>query len=124
MNEEWQSISLKTDNATNMMIVEALVPAKSPWFLGHFPSQPILPGIALISMAFDGIKLYEAEKGNKIKMVGVRKVKFKKPVKPDEFISIIISRENKPNILSYLFKVLVKGETCCTGIISAELLFK
>jgi len=122
MSEKWHSISLKTENASNMMLVEALVPANSPWFLGHFPSEPILPGIALIAMAFDGIKLYEAEKGNKIKILGVKKIKFKKPVKPNEPISIIINQENKPDILSYLFKVLVKGEMACTGIISVELL--
>ena len=48
---------LKEIKVTNDNYIEALadVPADSPWFSGHFPGEPILPGIAIVYMAEQAI---------------------------------------------------------------------
>jgi 3-hydroxymyristoyl/3-hydroxydecanoyl-(acyl carrier protein) dehydratase len=36
-------------------------PPDSPWFDGHFPEDPTLPGIAQLEMAVDAIRLAKNE---------------------------------------------------------------
>ncbi len=96
----------------------------SPWFSGHFPDDPILPGIAILSMVTDAIRHHESEKGKKIRIAGIRRVRFRLPVRPDELLKISLSSSHQDGGLSYHFDVAVKGKTACTGIIVAELLPK
>ena len=121
MTEHWHSLSIKTDTVANTILAEAVVPPESPWFMGHFPKDPILPGIALISMAVDTIKQHESKKRSNIRITGVRRVRFKKPVRPNDAISISIQQENKELGPSYSFKISVNGDMACTGIISEKL---
>jgi len=48
---------LREIKAVNHNYIEALadVPVDSPWFSGHFPGKPILPGIALVYMVEQAI---------------------------------------------------------------------
>ena len=102
---------------------EAIVtaPLGSPWFEGHFPSQPILPGIAMIAMAFDVAQQIEAHNGKHIRLNAVKRIRFKKPVRPDEPISLVLKREQKEIGISYNFTILLVGEVACTGTINVEL---
>ena len=62
----------------------------SPWFSGHFPDAPILPGIAILSMVTDAITHHESEKGKKIRIASIRGVRFRLPVRPDELLMAIM----------------------------------
>ena len=75
----------------------------SPWFDGHFPGQPILPGIAMIAMAFDAAREKEAREGNRIRLKAVKRVRFKKPVRPDEPFTLALKREQKESGISLQF---------------------
>jgi 3-hydroxymyristoyl/3-hydroxydecanoyl-(acyl carrier protein) dehydratase len=102
--------------------LEALATAScdSPWFDGHFPGKPILPGIALIAMAFELSREQEARLGNCIRLKTVKRVRFKKPVRPDEPFTVEVKREQKESDLAYSFMIKLAGEACCTGILAVE----
>jgi 3-hydroxymyristoyl/3-hydroxydecanoyl-(acyl carrier protein) dehydratase len=60
---------------------EFTVPADSPWFSGHFPDNPILPGVAQLEMvvaAITGIS------GKNLYVSRLGRVKFKNLVRPGE----------------------------------------
>ena len=120
MDENWHSISYKRDASTGAVWVEACAEAGSPWFSGHFPAEPILPGIAILSMVTDVIRQYESEKGRRIRVSGIRRVRFRLPVRPDELLTISLSLSRQEGSLSYHFKVDLNGKTVCTGIVTAE----
>jgi len=120
MKEKWHSIAIKPNTVEKTIQVEAKIPPESPWFIGHFPNDPIVPGIALISLVVDAVKYYEEKRDNPIRISGVKRVRFKKALRPDDLLSITINQENKGQDLVYSFKVLLKEEIACTGIISAE----
>jgi 3-hydroxyacyl-[acyl-carrier-protein] dehydratase len=122
MGENWYSISHPKDATSDAVLAEACAGAGSPWFSGHFPGEPILPGIAILSMVMDVIRHHEAEKGRKIRIAGVRRVRFKLLVKPDELLKISLSSYQQEEGLSYHFAVELNGKTVCTGIAAAELL--
>jgi 3-hydroxymyristoyl/3-hydroxydecanoyl-(acyl carrier protein) dehydratase len=75
-------------------------------------------------MVTDAVRHHESEKGRKIRIAGIRRVRFRLPVRPDELLKISLSSSHQDGGLSYHFDVVVKGETACTGIIVAELLQK
>jgi 3-hydroxymyristoyl/3-hydroxydecanoyl-(acyl carrier protein) dehydratase len=124
MNEAWHSISYKEEPSDSEILAEAHAESGSPWFSGHFPDAPILPGIAILSMVTNAITHHESKKGRNIKITGIRRVRFRLPVRPDELLTISMSLSNHDGGLSYHFDVAVKEKTACTGIIVAGLLQK
>jgi len=72
---------------------EIVLSAHKELFTGHFPDRAILPGIYMIEMAAQaGALLVSLSKGldaNKfIAFSGVDKVKFRRPVQPDDTIRV------------------------------------
>jgi len=120
MDEIWHSVSYKTDTSNDAVLTEACAAAESPWFSGHFPNAPVLPGIAILSMVTDTIKHQESQKGKKIRIRGIRRVRFRLPVRPDEVLTVSLSLPEQETDCSYQFKVSVNGKTVCTGIIMIE----
>ena len=66
------------------------VTINEPFFQGHFPSQPIMPGVLIIEamgqaggvLAASGLP--EEEQGQLIIFMGMDKVRFRKPVVPGD----------------------------------------
>ncbi len=119
MSESWHSLHNINDSTSDSITTEAIATADSLWFSGHFPGDPILPGVAELSMVFDTIKQYEQKNGKNIRLSGMKKVRFRLLVKPNDTLSITISPDKK-NSMSYSFSVKVKDETACSGIILTE----
>lgn len=119
MLHAWQTLEISSTQGDSLD-ARAAVPAGSPWFDGHFPGQPILPGIAMIAIAFDAAREKEAREGNFIRLKAVKRVRFKKPVRPDEPFTLTLKREQKESGVSYNFTILLGGEAACTGILHVE----
>ncbi|NLK39450.1 MAG: beta-hydroxyacyl-ACP dehydratase [Clostridiales bacterium] len=71
------------------------------WFLsGHFPGNPIVPGVIQCEMAAQTCCVLFAEgvKGKTPVFTGINNVKFRKPVKPGDTLEFIcaIVREKAP----------------------------
>jgi 3-hydroxyacyl-[acyl-carrier-protein] dehydratase len=69
------------------------VTINEPFFQGHFPGEPIMPGVMIVeAMAqvggFLGFSLLDDEKGNTIYFMGMDKVRFRKPVRPGDQLII------------------------------------
>ncbi len=122
MDEIWHNISYPGDTSGGAFEAEACTDAGSPWFSGHFPGEPILPGIAILSMVSDAIRHCERDKGRKVRIASIRRVRFKLPVRPEESLKIVLSLPDKAEELTYHFMVELKGRAVCTGIAVAMLL--
>lgn len=89
-------------------------------FMGHFPNEPIMPGVLLIeAMAQVGgiAMLYPAENRGKIAyFTGIDKVKFRKPVVPGDQVimtaEIVKTRGNMGRIVAVAH---VAGELVAEG---------
>lgn len=66
------------------------VSMNEPFFQGHFPGNPIMPGVLIVeAMAQTGGLLFlmtqkKADKGSVFYFMGIDKVKFRKPVTPGD----------------------------------------
>jgi 3-hydroxyacyl-[acyl-carrier-protein] dehydratase len=114
---------LKEVKATNNHHhIEALadVPADSPWFSGHFPGEPILPGIALIHLVKQAIVQEALKKGELLQLNKLRRVRFINPVWPGETLSVSITAEDAAEDVLFSFRVLNKENVVCSGLIAAK----
>lgn len=87
--------------------------ATSPYFDGHFPSFPLLPGVVQIGRAVN-----EARKafGINTPLKTVKKVKFTKPIRPGDDVTLIMERNGA-------YEVSCRFESCRGSHSSARLFF-
>ena len=71
------------------------VTINEPFFLGHFPSHPIMPGVLIVeSMAQVGgvLAFKSADVSNKVVyFMGIDKARFRKPVLPGDTLTISVT---------------------------------
>jgi len=117
--ESWDIPAHMTFEPPNVVNLQARAPQNSPWFDGHFPGQPILPGVALISLIKKGIRYFGERQNLNFQHFGVRKARFTLPIQPDDTFEIsLLCRISEGKLVSS-FKILLKGEMAGNGIVEA-----
>jgi 3-hydroxyacyl-[acyl-carrier-protein] dehydratase len=89
-----------------------------PFFAGHFPELPIMPGVLIIEALAQATGLLASEtapevlgKGMTYYLVGLDKVRFKRPVVPGDRLMLEVAYlRHKRNIWAFACKAEVDGE--------------
>lgn len=103
------------------------VTANEPQFMGHFPGQPIMPGVLLIEgMAQTAGALAVHASGSRrpsvVYFMTIDKVKFRKPVVPGDRVEFHMTRLNRRrNMWWYRGEAKVDGTLVCEAELSAML---
>jgi len=74
------------------------IDADSPWFDGHFPSDPTLPGIGQLGMVADTVGRLL---GDEYCVSGLSRVKFRRRIGPDEIVNIHAVVGKSENVYSF-----------------------
>lgn len=114
--QELSQLSGTADRLT----ASAGVPVDSPWYVGHFPGTPLLPGVAILALVEEAISEAEGREGRKVSITALGRVRFRLPVRPDDRMTMEIAREKKNGGFAYCFSIFLSGELACTGVISAR----
>ncbi|MCL2669122.1 MAG: hypothetical protein FWE89_00425 [Syntrophaceae bacterium] len=114
-----QSISLASATE-NEVIAFAAIPAESPWYDGHFPGHPILPGIAILGLVAEAIHAQAHHGGRAVTLTGLSRVRFRLPVSPGERMEIRLRREKRAEEWVYSFSVILAGESLCGGVFTGR----
>ena len=68
------------------------VRAEDPWFAGHFPGRPVMPGVLIVeAMAQTGAVAVLVEEGNRGKIAffaGIDDCRFKRIVEPGDVLTL------------------------------------
>ena len=102
-----------------MLAAEVRVPKESPWFDGHFPGNPVLPGVAQLSMIFDVIQNAFKEA---IKVTSLRRVRFKQMILPEDRLEVVV--ESRKFHQDYTFRITKDDELICSGNMVVDTIFK
>lgn len=102
------------------------VTANEPQFMGHFPGNPIMPGVLMIEgMAQTGGVMALTSVGGTGKLVffmTIDKAKFRKPVTPGDRIEYHMTKiAKKRNIWFYRGEAMVDGKLVAEAELSAML---
>lgn len=104
-----QSASLERVEAT------AEIPDDSPFFDGHFPDSPVVPGIAMLAMVERAVELGL----DGAAMTGFARVRFRKAIEQGgQFGVLLTPNPKRPGRL--MFKVTFAGERVCDGQVVME----
>lgn len=95
------------------------------WFLqGHFPGNPIVPGVIQCEMAGQTccVLFSDTMKGKLPLFTGINKVKFRNQIKPGDKIELICTLQRQVGAFSFVEgKALVEGKLCMSGEFSFAL---
>lgn len=85
------------------------IAASHPALPGHFPGQPVVPGVVLLDRVVAAI-----ERVWQVPVSGFAQVKFRRPLLPEQRAELILERGG-----TVQFRIVVAGATLASG--SAEL---
>lgn len=100
------------------------VTINEPFFQGHFPSRPVMPGVLIIeAMAQTSAVLVVAtlgkeSEGKLVYFMTVDEARFRRPVTPGDTIHIHVSKQRqRANVWKF------KGEAKVNGVLVAEAVY-
>jgi 3-hydroxyacyl-[acyl-carrier-protein] dehydratase len=111
----WYEVSFYKQMDNHVLAAEIRVPKESPWFDGHFPGNPVLPGVAQLSMIFDVIQNAFKES---IKVTSIRRVRFKQMILPEDRLKVVVEPRKLPQ--DYSFRINRDDELICSGNITVD----
>lgn len=92
------------------------VSVNEPFFQGHFPGQPVMPGVLIIeamaqtSAALVVHTLGQAAEGNLVYFMSITNARFRKPVTPGDVLHIHVMREtHRKNVWKFTSQAKVDG---------------
>lgn len=111
----------KSELTENGAVSEYTIPQDPYYTQGHFPGNPIVPGVILCEiMAQGSVLLFEEQLKGKIALyAGMDKVRFKKSVRPGDKVVVnsqVVS--SRGAFLSVQAQATVDGELCASGTLS------
>ncbi|MEO1042318.1 MAG: 3-hydroxyacyl-ACP dehydratase FabZ [Pseudomonadota bacterium] len=124
---------LMIDKLTNISRTEGAVGIKNvtinePYFQGHFPQMPVMPGVLIIEAMAQTAASYTVyadnldSDGKVVLFMGVEKAKFRKPVVPGDQLELHVRvSQRRPPVWKYEGKAKVDGKVVAEAIFAAML---
>lgn len=109
------------------LIAKKNVTANEPYFAGHFPHRPVMPGVLIVEAIAQAcaimasMELGEESSDKRVYLfTGIDKARFKRPVEPGDTIDINVQPLRRiRNMWKCAGQATVEDQLCC----SAELMF-
>ncbi|MDG1859591.1 MAG: 3-hydroxyacyl-ACP dehydratase FabZ [Emcibacteraceae bacterium] len=93
------------------------VTINEPFFQGHFPEKPVMPGVLIVeamaqsAAALVMLSLDEEAEGKLVYFMSIDAVKFRKPVVPGDMLELhVVKVQSRRNIWKFSGKGIVDGK--------------
>jgi 3-hydroxyacyl-[acyl-carrier-protein] dehydratase len=123
---------LLIDQVDIMSDIEAVgkksVTINEPFFQGHFPKNPVMPGVLIVeSMAQTSavlvVEITKENPGNIVYFMTIDRARFRKPVVPGDQISLFIKKlKNRGNVWKFEGNAFVEGNLIAEAKFSAMIM--
>jgi 3-hydroxyacyl-[acyl-carrier-protein] dehydratase len=107
------------------------VTINEPHFLGHFPGEPVMPGVLIIeamaqTAALMVVKTLGAEaEGKLVYFMTIESAKFRKPVVPGDALKIHVSKtQNRGAVWKFEGRAMVDDTLCAQALFGAMIMDK
>jgi len=126
---------LMIDKVISMELGEEAVAVKNvtinePFFVGHFPGKPVMPGVLIIEAMAQTCAVLVVEtmgkeaEGKLVYFMSVEEAKFRKPVGPGDSLHIHVKKlQSRRNVWKFVCEATVEGvrvaeATVCAMIVT------
>jgi len=107
----WNLSIRETETAVTALVD---VPEASRWFDGHFPGEPILPGIAQLALVMAVLK---KALGPKIAATRFSRIRFKQPIRPGTRLALDI-RPKPGDPRGFAFRITCGDDPALSGMVT------
>jgi 3-hydroxyacyl-[acyl-carrier-protein] dehydratase len=104
------------------------VTINEPFFVGHFPQKPVLPGVFMIEAMAQAAAAFASYtegldvEGKIVLFMGVDHARFRKPVTPGDQLRILVKTvQRRPPVWKFTGEALVDGKRVAEADFSAML---
>ena len=100
------------------------VTINEPHFTGHFPSQPVMPGVLMVEAIAQACGIMAMTfKERPLYLLGLDGIRFRSPVRPGDQLRIeVLKRAEKRGIWFFTAKVSVEDKVVVEGEVMATVL--
>lgn len=93
--------------------------ADEPFFAGHFPGDPLVPGVILTEALAQTAGIAAGRPaGHGYRLAAVRQMKFTRAVRPGEPITLLAEKAGGVGgLLQFSVRACVNGETAAEGVV-------
>jgi 3-hydroxyacyl-[acyl-carrier-protein] dehydratase len=105
------------------------VSANEPYFVGHFPAHPVMPGVLIIEAIAQTAAVLvmatigAAAEGKLVYFMTIDQARFRRPVVPGDQLRIKVTRQQrKLGVWKFMGRASVDGILAAESIISAKLM--
>lgn len=105
------------------------VTINEPFFNGHFPGAPVMPGVLIIeamAQTAGAIVIHATGKeieGNLVYFMAVDDARFRRPVVPGDVVHIHVSKQQaRRNVWKFKGEAKVNGELCAEAVVTAMIM--
>lgn len=97
------------------------VTANEPFFLGHFPDYPLMPGVLIIEAIAQVagvliLKRLPVADPQSVVFMGIDKARFRHPVRPGDTLKLVVEIIHfKPTVTKFKGGAYVDSELVCEG---------
>jgi 3-hydroxyacyl-[acyl-carrier-protein] dehydratase len=122
---------LMVDKVTEMVLNESAVGVKNvsvnePFFQGHFPSEPVMPGVLIVeAMAQTAAVLVVAtfgseSEGKLVYFMSIDGVRFRRPVLPGDRLELHVKKvQSRGNVWRFEGRAIVEGKVAAEATFAA-----
>jgi len=122
------------DRVTEVVPGERIVGHKcvtmgEPWFQGHFPARPIMPGVLIVEALaqIGGILAYASEpfdsSSSLMYFLGIDKAKFRRTVTPGDRLDLEVTiAHHRTNVWKFRGEASVDGTLCASADLLASVI--
>jgi 3-hydroxyacyl-[acyl-carrier-protein] dehydratase len=102
------------------------VTINEPFFTGHFPHRPVMPGVLMVEamaqsaalLSFATLDMDGLDENTVFYFAGIDGARFKRPVEPgDQLVMDIFTDRAKAGIFKYRAEARVDGELACEAML-------
>lgn len=125
---------LMIDKITHLVKGESAVGIKcvtnnEPFFTGHFPNQPVMPGVLIVEamaqtaavVVIDSLEIESA--GDLVYFMSIENARFRKPVYPGDVLELHVKRlQNRRNVWKFEGKAMVNGILHANAVYTAMIM--
>jgi len=105
------------DPGQSAVCTKRFAPAE-PFFRGHFPGHPLVPGVILTEAAAQTAGIAAGETGRTYHLSAIRQMKFIRSVSPDSVVEFAAAKTGgMSGLLQFHVSARVAGELVAEGVI-------